>query len=120
MRKFMILGALVALVVTALALPALAQDLSPFRNDDWDQQRFEQRVDRWQDRADERGYTEEEASDFYLDRFAQFYGFGDSDWWNDDNDWWNDNDEVDPAVNQDFDQQAQSGDVSQSFNVSNT
>lgn len=126
MRKFTILGALVALVVAALALPALAQDLSPFGDADQDQQRFEQRVDRWQDRADERGYTEEEANEFYLDRLAHFYGFDDNDWWNDEDwwnddndDWWND-DEVVPAVSQSFEQEAVSGDVSQSFNVSNT
>jgi hypothetical protein len=123
MRKFMILGALVALVVAALALPALAQDRSPF-GDDQNQPRFEQRFDRLQDRAEERDYTNEEASEFYVDRLADFYGF-DNDWWNDEQDyWWDDrninNDEVVPAVNQSFDQQAESGDVSQSFNVSNT
>ena len=151
MRKFMILGALVALVVAALALPALAQDRSPF-GDDRDQQSFEQRFERWEDQADKRGYSEEQASDYYFDRLAHFYGFGNDDrwndddnddrdhWWNDDRnddddrDWWNDdrqdndrnnnddrnNDEVVPAVSQEFDQQAESGDVSQSFNVSNT
>ena len=124
MRKFMILGALVALVVAALALPALAQDRSPF-GDDQNQQRFEQRFDRLQDRAEERDYTNEEASEFYVDRLADFYGF-DNDWWNDEQDYWwddrniNNDDEVVPAVSQSFDQQTESGDVSQSFNVSNT
>jgi hypothetical protein len=141
----------VAIVVAALALPALAQDRSPF-GDDRDQQSFEQRFDKWQDRAEERDYTEQEAYEYYFDRFAHFYGFG-NDWqdddqdhrWDDDRnndyndrDWWNDdrrdddrnnhnnnntnnNDEVVvPAVSQEFDQEAQSGDVSQSFNVSNT
>ncbi len=141
MRKFVILASVVAIVVAALALPALAQDLSPFGNEK-DQQRFEQRFDRLQDRAEERGYSEEEAYGYYFDRLAHFYGFGDFDgnnddrdhWWDDgrnhDNDWWNDdqqrddrnndNDEVAPAVSQSFEQEAESGDVSQSFNVSNT
>ena len=154
MRKFMMLASVVAIVVAALALPALAQDRSPF-GDDRDQQSFEQRFERWEDQADKRGYSEEQASDYYFDRLAHFYGFGNDDrwndddnddrdhWWNDDRnddddndrDWWNDdrrdndrnnnddrnNDEVIvPAVNQSFDQEAQSGDVSQSFNVSNT
>ena len=140
MKKFMILASMVAIVVAALALPALAQDLSPF-GDDQEYPRF----DRWQDVAEERDYTDKEASEFYLDRLAHFYGFDkdwqddedddrDHRWWDDDraNDnergWWNDdrrdddrnNDEVVPAVSQSFDQQAESGDVSQSFNVSNT
>ena len=149
----MILASMVAIVVAALALPALAQDRSPF-GDDRDQQSFEQRFERWEDQADKRGYSEEQASDYYFDRLAHFYGFGNDDrwndddnddgdhWWNDDRnddddndrDWWNDdrrdndrnnnddrnNDEVVPAVSQEFDQQAESGDVSQSFNVSNT
>ncbi len=153
MKKFMILASMVAIVVAALALPALAQDRSPF-GDDRDQQSFEQRFERWEDQADKRGYSEEQASDYYFDRLAHFYGFGNDDrwndddnddrdhWWNDDRnddddndrDWWNDdrrdndrnnnddrnNDEVVPAVTQEFDQQAESGDVSQSFNVSNT
>jgi hypothetical protein len=153
MKKFMILASVVAIVVAALALPALAQDRSPF-GDDRDQQSFEQRFERWEHQADKRGYSDEQASDYYFDRLAHFYGFGndnrwnddDNDdrdhWWNDDRndddgndrDWWNDdrrdndrnnnddrnNDEVVPAVSQEFDQQAESGDVSQSFNVSNT
>jgi hypothetical protein len=148
MKKFMILASVVAIVVAALALPALAQDLSPFRGGDQDQRSFDKQFDKWQDTAEKRDYTDSEAFNFYLDRLGQFYGF-DNDRWNDDNDqdhwwdndrndndrgWWNDdrrddhrnnnnnnnNDEVVPAVSQSFDQQAQSGDVSQSFNVSNT
>jgi hypothetical protein len=137
MKKFMLLASVVAIVVAALALPALAQDRSPFGNDQ-DNQLFDQRFDRLQDIAEERDYTKEEASEFYLDRFAHFYGFDsfdNDDRWNDDRnndndrDWWNDdrrdddrnnNDQVVPAVSQSFDQQAQSGDVNQSFNVSNT
>jgi hypothetical protein len=145
MKKFMILASVVAIVVAALALPALAQDRYPVGNDQ-DNQRFDQRVERWEDQADKRGYSAEEADDYYLGRLAHFYGFDsfdsfdNDDWWNDDRnndndrDWWNDdrrdddrnnndrnnNDEVVPAVSQSFDQQAESGDVSQSFNVSNT
>ena len=136
MRKFMILGSLVALVVAALALPALAEDNSPFRGDQ-DQRSFEKQFDNWQDIAEKRDYTDAEAFDFYVDRLGAFYGFdhdrwNDDDdqdhWWANDRDWWNDNnnnnnnndDEVVPAVSQSFDQEAQSGDVSQSFNVSNT
>ena len=52
----------------------------------------------------------------------------DRDWWNDDrrdddrnnNDDRNNDDEVVPAVSQEFDQQAESGDVDQSFDVSGT
>ena len=121
MKKFMILASVVAIVVAALALPAMAQDLSPFGGDDRDHQRFEKRFDRLQDRADKRGYTEEEAYKFYLDRLSHFYGFGDGDyWWNDDRDKDDNNDnEVVPAVSQSFEQEAQSGDVSQSFTVTN-
>ncbi len=137
MRKFMILASVVAIVVAALALPALAQDSSPFRGDQ-DQQNFEKRFDNWQDRAEERNYTDSEAFNFYLERFNHFYGFDGfaNDRWNDDDedqdhrwdndrDWWNDDrynndDEIVPAVSQEFGQEAQSGDVSQSFNVSNT
>ena len=137
MRKFMILASVVAIVVAALALPALAQDSSPFRGDQ-DQQNFEKRFDNWQDRAEERNYTDSEAFNFYLERFNHFYGFDGfaNDRWNDDDedqdhrwdndrDRWNDDrynndDEIVPAVSQEFGQEAQSGDVSQSFNVSNT
>ena len=142
MRKFMILASVVAIVVAAPALPALAQDSSPFRGDQ-DQQNFEKRFDNWQDRAEERNYTDSEAFNFYLERFNHFYGFdgfandrwndddedqdhrwdNDRDWWNDDrrdDDRYNNDDEIVPAVSQEFDQEAQSGDVSQSFNVSNT
>ena len=155
MKKFMILASVVAIVVAALALPALAQDLSPFRGGDQDQRSFDKQFDKWQDIAEKRDYTDSEAFNFYLDRLGQFYGFDNDRWNDDDNDqdhwwdndrndndrggWWNDDrrddhrnnnnnnnnnnnddDEVVPAVSQSFDQQAQSGDVSQSFNVSNT
>ena len=141
MRKFMLMGALVAVVVAALALPALAQTADgDFKGDLRSDQEF---------LAD------------YFNALENFYGLDgldnqwwengrydddnrDNPWWGDDerneHDWWNDwrhdddrdndrnndrdndrnNDEVVPAVSQSFDQQAQSGDVSQSFNVTNS
>ena len=153
MKKFVLLASVVALVVAALALPALAQDRYPFGDNEDDQRFDQQRFDRLQDIAEERDYTEKEASKFYFDRLAHFYGFdgfGNDDRWNDDDNddrdhWWNDDrndndrdrwnddrrdddrnnndnddNEVVPAISQNFDQQAESGDVSQSFNVSST
>jgi hypothetical protein len=133
MRKFMLMGALVAVVVAALALPALAQTADgDFKGDLRSDQEF---------LAD------------YFNALENFYGLDgldnqwwengrydddnrDNPWWGDDerneHDWWNDwrhdddrdndrnNDEVVPAVSQDFQQQAESGDVNQSFNVSNS
>jgi hypothetical protein len=96
LKKFMLIGSLVALVVAALALPALAQDR--FSRDD-DPRGDERQAERFADFLDEYFYAE------------------DNNWWEDDN-WWDD--QVDPAVSQSFDQQSVSGDVNQSFNVSNT
>jgi hypothetical protein len=157
MRKFMILASVVAIVVAALALPALAQhredgggfgseDREDYYEEIWGA--FEARYE------DEEGWDEfeelyedgfeKEGFFAFDDRLSNFYGFDgfDNDRWNDDeedqdhrwdndHDWWNDdrrdddrnnNDDevVVPAVSQEFDQEAQSGDVSQSFNVSNT
>ena len=115
LKKFMVLGALVAMMVTALALPALAQD----RNNNFRD---------LEDRED----VQQEAFEAFLEDFRYFYGLEDDEWgenWrDDDDDWWNDwrhddernNDEVVPAVSQDFEQQAESGNVNQSFNVSST
>jgi hypothetical protein len=114
LKKFMVLGALVAMMVTALALPALAQD----RNNNFRD---------LEDRED----VQQEAFEAFLEDFRYFYGLEDDEWgenWRDDDDWWNDwrhddernNDEVVPAVSQDFEQQAESGNVNQSFNVSST
>jgi hypothetical protein len=144
MRKFMILGALVALVVAALALPALAQQQDGFRFGEDQQDYYKYLWDGFEDRYEdsegwdafekryEDGFEEQGFFAFADDRFFdeeeledEGFFFGDDrnndndrDWWNDDR---NDNDdEVVPAVSQSFDQQAESGDVSQSFNVSNT
>ena len=147
MRKFLILGTVVALVVAALALPALAQqddrrfgeDRQSYYENLWDS--FEERYDDsegWN--AFEEGYEDDfEDEGFFAfadDRFFDEEGFffgddrddNDRDRWNDDrrdddrnnNDDDDDDNEVVPAVSQEFDQEAQSGDVSQSFNVSNT
>jgi hypothetical protein len=116
-KKFVMLGTVVALVVATLALPALAQD----RFSKNDQERYEKRWDRWEQRAEKRGYSEEELYGYLYGRFAHFYGFGDHrDQWNDnDRDHRNDRDDA-AAVSQSFEQEAQSGDVSQSFKVTNT
>ncbi len=88
------LASVVAIVVAALALPALADDR-------WDNSRWDNNDhnNRWWDH---------------------------NNWW-DNNDWWNDHDHDDdfgnvgaPVVNQESSQEAESGDVDQSFNVSNT
>ena len=105
MKKFMLIGSLVAIVVAALALPALAQDRL-FGDDD--NGRYEER-------------QAQRFANFLEDFYADDERWDGNYWW--ENDWWNDNDrldEVDPAVSQSFDQQAVSGDVNQSFNVSNT
>ena len=139
MRKFMILGALVALVVAALALPALAQqDERRFGEDQEDYYKylwdgFEKSygdTEGWDafEKRYEDGFEEQGFFAFADDRFFGDDRFEDDDdrdhWWDDDRNWQNDdrndNDEVVPAVSQSFDQQAESGDVSQSFNVSNT
>ena len=117
MKKFVILGTVVTLVVAALALPALALD----RFSKNDQERYEKRLDRWEQRAEKRGYSEEELYGYLYGRFAHFYGFGNHrDQWDDnDRDHRNDRDDA-AAVSQSFEQEAQSGDVSQSFKVTNT
>jgi hypothetical protein len=123
MKKFMILASVVAIVVAALALPALAQGGQFSRGDD-DSRYDEPQAERFASFLDEY-FNAQDNNDRWED---------DNDWW-DHNDWWKDhddrndddfdkrNDEFDnaaPVVTQEFDQQAQSGDVSQSFNVSNT
>src|ERR671921_1374365 len=135
MRKFMMLGALVAVVVAALAVPALAQTNRDFSRGD--QEEFAKNyVDYLEDFY---GLPNGALENFYrLDGLDNQWGENwrsdednrDNPWWGDernDHDWWNDwrhddernNDEVAPAVSQDFQQQAESGDVNQSFNVSN-
>jgi hypothetical protein len=115
MRKFMLMGTLVAVVVAALAFPALANER--FYADDYP---------RFYDGGDAQ---QESLADFWEWYYGHFYDdYYDRDDNDNDDDWWNDwrhdkdrnNDEVVPAVSQSFEQQAESGDVNQSFDVSNT
>ena len=109
MKKFMLIGSLVAIVVAALALPALAQDR--LFGDHDDNPRYEERqAERFAAFLDDYFYAEDNNQR------------EDDNWWEDDNRWedHDDFDGVDPAVSQSFDQQAESGDVDQSFNVTNT
>jgi len=131
MRKFMMLGALVALVVAALALPALAQDggfgfedRQDYYEDIWDgyEDRYEDSAgwdafeDRYEDVFEEEGFFAF-ANDFEDEGFF----FGGDDFDEDELDGsGSDGSGFDSGVNQTFEQEAESGDVSQSFNVSNT
>ena len=91
MKKVMLLASVVAIIVAALALPAMANE-------------------RWDDNDNSRWDTN-------------------NNWW-DHNNWWEDrdndrNDDFDnnnavPVISQEFDQEAESGDVDQSFDVTNT
>ena len=137
------MGTLVAVVVAALSLPALAQD--GFVRGVNDRELFQEGVEAaWnnhlenylEDQAEAQGreFDEDLYNNFLQDYYrslAGFYGFAEEDYWGDDYQWdkrWNDwrhhddrnKDEVVPAVSQSFEQQAESGDVNQSFNVSNT
>jgi hypothetical protein len=151
MRKFMILGALVALVVAALALPALAQQNGGFRFEDrqdiyedlWDgfearygdSERWDDFEDAYEDDFEEQGFFafadgrffgEEDLED--EDRFGDegfFFGdegffFGEDDPFEDDEDFGGEYFGGSGGVYQGFDQEAESGDVNQSFDVSNT
>src|SRR5918998_1664584 len=120
MRKFMLMGTLVAVVVAALAFPALANER--FYADDYPrfydgdgQQEDERLADFWEW--------------YYGHYFDDYYDRDDNN--NDDDEWWKDHDDerdderdevigAGPAVEQSFEQQAESGDVDQSFDVSNT
>jgi hypothetical protein len=111
MRKFMLMGTLVAVVIAALAFPALANER--FYADDYP---------RFYDGGDAQ---QERLADFW----EWYYGHLYDDYYDrDDNndEWWKDHDDRDevigagPAVEQSFEQQAESGDVNQSFDVSNT
>jgi hypothetical protein len=116
LKKFMILASVVAIVVAALALPVLAQDR--FSRDNDPQNDEQRQAERFADFWDDYFSTEDN------DRSGEDNDWWENDNWWDNNDWWNDHGDFDnaaaPVVNQEFDQQAQSGDVNQSFNVSNT
>ena len=122
MRKFMLMGTLVAVVIAALAFPALANerfyadDYPPFYDGDDQQEEDERLADFWEW--------------YYGHFYDDYYDRDDNDndeWWKDhDDDRDNDRDDRDevigagPAVEQSFEQQAESGDVNQSFDVSNS
>ena len=136
MKKFMLLGTLVAVVIAALSIPALAQDGLVRGVDDRElfqealEEAWDDRMDYWEDQAEEQGreFNEERYENLFDDYFntlADFYGFGGDEYWGDD--YWGDDDQWDEGsygsyygVGQSFEQQAESGDVNQSFNVSNT
>ncbi len=121
MRKFMILASVVAIVVAALALPALAQ-----HREDGGGFGFEDREDYYEEiwgafearYEDEKGWDEFEK--LYEDGFEEegFFAFDDRLF--DKEDFFGEDFGGDAGVSQSFDQEAQSGDVNQSFNVSNT
>jgi hypothetical protein len=123
MKKFMILASVVAIVVAALALPALAQGGQFSRGDD-DSRYDEPQAERFASFLDEY-FNAQDNNDRWEDDNDRW---DHNDWWKDhddrnDDDFDNRNDDFDnaaPVVTQEFDQEAQSGDVSQSFNVSNT
>jgi hypothetical protein len=127
MKKFMLIASVVAIVVAALALPALAQG-GQFSRDDGNPRYDEPQAERFAEFLDHYFYADDNRWEDDNDRWD--YNDG---WWNH-NDWWKDhddrndddrNDDFDnnaaaPVITQEFDQESQSGDVSQSFNVSNT
>lgn len=98
MKKFLMLAAVVALVAAALAVPALAQ-----RNDDDfnSNERF--------DRGEFFGFLEDN-----FDSEEEFFDFFNNN--NADNGF----DEQQPVVSQEIGQEAQSGDVAMSFDVSSS
>ena len=107
MKKFVLLASVVAIVVAALALPAMAGER-------WDN-------NNWWENHDNNNWWKNHDDNNWWDN---------GNWW-DHNDWWkdhsdrNDDDRNDankaaPVITQEFDQEAESGDVDQSFNVSNT
>ena len=134
MRKFILMGTLVAVVVAALSLPALAQD--GFVRGVNDRELFQEGVeaawnnhleDYLEDQAEKPGsdLDEDLYNNFLQDYYrslAGFYGCGEDDYCGDDYQWderWDER-EPTPAVEQRFELQAESGEVNQSFNVSNT
>ena len=125
LKKFMILASVVAIVIAALALPALAQQRN-FGGDDerWDNSRWEDNNnwwdnDWWKDHDDKNDDDFDNRNDDFDRDFDRFFDF-DRDRFDRDFDRNNNNDAAAPVITQESDQTAESGDVSQSFNVSNT
>ena len=123
MKKFMLLGALVAMVVAALAIPALAQQDDFFRGDRGDfEDRFEPRQEFFEDYFDDLenfyGVSFEDFEDefFAAAPFEEEAFFGEDDLFEED--LFEDEGYVGNGVGQSFQQEAESGDVNQSFNVS--
>jgi hypothetical protein len=100
LKKFMLLASMVALVVASLAVPALA-------NDHWDNSN-------WWDKKDNNSWWDNNwwkfHDDFDKDFFEHFF----------DKDFDKDFDRFGGEVEQSFEQEAESGDIDQSFNVSST
>jgi hypothetical protein len=130
MRKFTILGALVALVVAALALPALAQqdglrfeDRQDYYEDLWNgfEDRYEGSAgwDAFEDRYED-GFEEQGFFAFADDRFFDEDYFEDEGFFFDEEGEDFDGNGFGAQFSQSFDQEAESGDVDQSFDVSNT
>ena len=141
MKKFMLLGAMVAMVIAALSIPALAQDRflgedrafgEDYYEDLWgsfedrfeDSQGWDAFEERFEDGFEEQGFSvfaddfEEEGFFFGDDRFEDGFFFDDDRF---EEDFDEDFDGGGSAgVSQSFEQEAESGDVNQSFEVSNS
>ena len=108
MKKFVLLASVVAIVVAALALPAMASER--WDNNDWwkdhdndNKNSWWDHNDWWKDHDDDDDDDNDDRDRFdrFFDRdFDRFFGGGE--------------------VDQSFEQESESGDVDQSFNVSNT
>ena len=118
LKKFVLLASVVAIVVAALALPAMAGE------------RWDNNYNWWKDH-DDNSYSWWKDHDDYDNNWWKNHDDDDDNWWDNGN-WWKDHDDRNdddrnddddnaaPVITQEFDQEAESGDVSQSFNVSNT
>jgi Ni/Co efflux regulator RcnB len=107
LKKFVLLASVVAIVVAALALPAMASER--WDNNDWwkdhddNKNSWWDHNDWWKDHDDKNDDDDrnDDFDRFFFDRdFDRFFGGGE--------------------VDQSFEQESESGDVDQSFNVSNT
>ena len=92
MKKFVLLASVVAIVVAALALPAMASER--WDNNDWWKDHDDNKNSWW----DNDWWKDHDDDD--RDRFDRFFGGGE--------------------VDQSFEQEAESGDVDQSFTVTST
>lgn len=138
----MMLGALVALVVAALALPALAQDRGLRFEDSQDYYDYlwDGFEDRYEDSAGWDAFDNRYEDSFEEDGFLAFADdferedfFGEDGFFFDEDGFFFDEEDANldedanfdgngsgNGISQTFEQEAESGDVSQSFNVSNT